>query len=188
MQAVPTKSLARRNKSLSPERADAARAFVERLVNERFGGNVSAAAKAMSISQSLLYEFLNGTRGAGPKLLEAVADYAQVTIDHLIGRSAPSGEPVFESDDRYPNRAEAARFAKGKLPEEAIDAVLAEQLKSDEDKPALWWLEQMQRHADALEFRPTDKQMQAAVERSDARKAAASEAWAGRRRLGKASK
>lgn len=75
-----------RNKSLEPVRNAAARALVKNLVENDFAGNVSAAAKRLSISQSLLYEFLDGKRGAGMKLLDAVSAYTHQPIDVIIGR------------------------------------------------------------------------------------------------------
>lgn len=132
-----TEGMARsqQTKSMSRERQDAARRFVQGVVDGRFGGNVSQAAKAIGISQSMLYEFLNGTRGLGMKLLEGVADLEQCPMDVVVGREiAGPRDPrsatgwtlgfVQEEADPVPGRGEAVRFARANaLPEEAIARV-----------------------------------------------------------------
>ena len=75
-----------RTKSLDPERNEAARAYVRDIVDRDFKGNVTAAARRWHISQPMLSEFLKGSRGAGMKLLEAVARHAGSSIDEIIGR------------------------------------------------------------------------------------------------------
>ena len=42
------------------------------VVDERFEGNQTRAAKQIGISQSTLSEFLGGSRGAGRKMLEEI--------------------------------------------------------------------------------------------------------------------
>jgi hypothetical protein len=76
-------------KSLDPERNKAARAFVRSLIDRDFGGLVTAAAKRWGLSHSIVYEFLNGTRGAGIKLLDAVSRYSGVSIEEIVGGAPP---------------------------------------------------------------------------------------------------
>lgn len=131
------------SKSLSEERAQAARAFTQRLVQERFAGNTSAAARALGVSQAQLYEFLNGIRGPGMKMLEAVADHARVSLDSVLGRAPEqTGERSVEAPDDLadpsPERAAAVRFARANgLPEAAIRAVQA--LPVRQRTPEQWY-------------------------------------------------
>lgn len=76
-----------RSKSLDPELNEAARAYVRRVVAEKFAGNKRNAAAAFGISGSILGEFLSGTRGAGMKLLGGVAAYTGHSLDRIVGRT-----------------------------------------------------------------------------------------------------
>lgn len=86
------------NKSLEVKANEAARAFVRAIVDGDFRGNIKSAAKAFSISYTMLYEFLHETRGAGMKLLNGVAKYRRVSIDTIVGRDPSAmltaGRPV----------------------------------------------------------------------------------------------
>lgn len=75
------------SKSLKPEQNERLRGILSELVETSFAGNVAAAARGMGVSQSLCSEFLGGGRGAGPKLINAIADYTGRSIDDLYGRS-----------------------------------------------------------------------------------------------------
>jgi hypothetical protein len=108
-----------KGKSLDPERNEAARGLAKRLVATDFEGNVNAAAKAFGVSQSMLYEFLDGKRGAGMKLLEGIATYRQCTLDEVIGRPLPE-----------PTRTEldiALRFYGAEMPEPVVAEARAEE-------------------------------------------------------------
>lgn len=87
-----------RNKALGPEVNDAARSYIRDIVEKEFKGNASKASKEFRISQSMLYEFLDGSRGAGMKLLRGVAAYKGVAIDVVLGQSPPvdplGGRPI----------------------------------------------------------------------------------------------
>jgi hypothetical protein len=74
-----------RPKGLSPERNAHVRAFVQELIDREFEGNVLRASKALGLSNSILYEFLRGSRGAGIKLLEALSDYTKKSIPTILG-------------------------------------------------------------------------------------------------------
>lgn len=84
-------------KSLDAARNDAARAYIRKVIADGFDGNVSRFAEAIDLSQTTLSDFLNGKRGAGLSLLDAVATYRAVSIDVVIGR-AP------EPTESYPNK------------------------------------------------------------------------------------
>lgn len=82
MGSMPTKA----NKSLPADRNEALRAEVAALIRQDFGGVMSAAARAFSVTPAALSEFLKGSRGAGPKLLNGIADYTGRSTDDLYGR------------------------------------------------------------------------------------------------------
>lgn len=75
-------------KSLGTDANEKLRATLETLVREQFEGNRAAAARRLGVSQSLVQEFLGGTRGAGTKLLKAISDFTHRPIDELMGRPA----------------------------------------------------------------------------------------------------
>lgn len=97
-------------KRLSPERNEAARAFARQIVAAEFGGNESAAAKALKVSQSMLHEFLAGTRGAGMTMLDALATHAGVGVDVVTGRAVVQRPPLNQHPDWPAARADAARL------------------------------------------------------------------------------
>lgn len=105
----------RGGKSLPPEQLAATRAFVRALVANDFNGNVSAFSRAVRVSQSQVAALLNEAGGAGPKLLEAVATYAHVPIDAVIGRG---GTVVGQLPlSRHPDWLAARAAAEGAHPE-----------------------------------------------------------------------
>lgn len=75
------------SKSLTTAQNEHLRGVVRGLVAADFGGNASRAARAFGVTQSLVSEFLSGARGAGPKLVQGVADYTGSSIDQLYGRT-----------------------------------------------------------------------------------------------------
>jgi hypothetical protein len=93
-----------KTKSYSPAENAAARQFVRRIIDDDFGGNVFQASKALKVSQSYLYEFLNEHRGGGMKLLRAAARHTGVSVDAVIGHSP--GAPT-KDETRFPNRGNA---------------------------------------------------------------------------------
>lgn len=73
-------------KALSTQQNEDLRRVVAQLVEEKFEGNKTAAAKELGLSSSALQEFLKGTRGAGAKMLNALADLTGQSLDTLMGR------------------------------------------------------------------------------------------------------
>lgn len=133
-------------KSLQDEQNDRVRAFVQKLIEGRFNKNMTAAADAFGISQSLLYEFMKGTRGAGMKLLAGVSKFTGERIDDIVNGVPSSGErsTSIELDPRYPNAAEAAAMArKLGVSERGIKAVLIDAMKYNGDPAVSEWLRQM---------------------------------------------
>lgn len=74
-------------RDLSPELNAAARRYTRALVDDDFAGNVLACAHAIGIAQGTLYDFLKGAKGAGARLLDAVARYRGVSVDVVLGRA-----------------------------------------------------------------------------------------------------
>ena len=79
-----------RTKSLMAEQTEHVRGLAQKIVAEDFDGNVSRAAKALGISQSTLQILLAQKRGAGQVVLNAIANYRQMTIDSVLGRGTSS--------------------------------------------------------------------------------------------------
>lgn len=160
---------AKSSKSLEDEQNERVRGFVQKLVDDRFEGNVSAAADKLGVSQSLVYEFLKGTRGAGIKLLRQLAAFTEVSIDDIVNGVPSSGERAtsVELDPRYPNGAEAAAMArKLGVSERGIQAVLVDAMKYRGDPAVSEWLRQMTDRAkwfDQLE-QQTSEEVEAEVE------------------------
>lgn len=75
------------NKALSPEQNDHIREVLEKIIAEH-DGVVSRAAKVLGVSHSLLFEIRDGRRGAGTKVLTALAQYTGRSVDDLMGRPA----------------------------------------------------------------------------------------------------
>lgn len=107
------------SKSLSPERMAAARAFAQGFVDSRHAGNVTAAAQVLKVSQAYLRDFVKGVGGVGMKLLEALADAENVTVDVVIGRSA---NPM---SDAAPARERALWRLRGALDERVVAHVMS---------------------------------------------------------------
>jgi hypothetical protein len=79
--------MAPRNKALAPETNERLRKLVKEIVDKDFDGKKTLAARGLGISHSLVFEFLDGGRGAGSKFLDALADYTGKSIDELMGRA-----------------------------------------------------------------------------------------------------
>jgi transcriptional regulator with XRE-family HTH domain len=102
-----------KNKSLPGDQNDRVRTtLLEILASPRFGGNKSAMAKRFGISQSMLYEFLDGNRGAGMKLLNAASKATGLSVDELLhGVSAAPAAPPPASTGTYAGDAITAFVA-----------------------------------------------------------------------------
>lgn len=119
-----------RNKALTPEQNDVLRAIVRDVIDRQFGGVVSVAAQATpKISHSLLFEFLDGRRGAGMKLLEWISARTDRGMDDLLGRSGRpsagggSSRPVARNITGWKHSATIVAKTKKWIPHEAIEAV-----------------------------------------------------------------
>lgn len=83
-----------KTKASTPEANDAARKFAQAVVDREFGGNTLKAAAALGVSQSYVSDFLRGTKGAGTKMLHALANFCGVPLDVVIGRSGATPAPA----------------------------------------------------------------------------------------------
>jgi hypothetical protein len=106
-----------RTKKLRPEDNERARAFVAHIVERDFKGVELTAAKAFGISQSMLHEFLAGSRGAGMNILLAIADHAGVGVDVVLGRAAAGLPPL----NRHPNWKKSREDAERDHPEIPVE-------------------------------------------------------------------
>lgn len=108
------------------------------MVTAQYKGNVSALSRALGFSQSMVSEFLQGTRGAGPKLLGAIATLTGQTIDAVLGRSELRAS---EPEDPLPERHAAAVWARAHgVREDAIrDIVTRDQSSSRRLTPDEWY-------------------------------------------------
>lgn len=93
----------------------------------------------------------------GQDFAEGMAKHWGMTYDELVkvatGRSEEPEDLVVELQDRYPNRVEAARFARASgVEEEPIRIVMSYELKSDDDPSPMWWLDQMRAEASRMKF------------------------------------
>lgn len=138
-----------RNKAIEAERNAAARKFVEVLVKRDFGGNTSVAAKAIGISQSLLYEFLAGTRGAGMKLLDGVSRLSGESIDVIVGRPGAAAAAQKPAPD-LTNLEVAIRFLGDRIPAEAVDRVRKDADGNENARTPFGWGTELARVRDAL--------------------------------------
>ena len=81
-------------KSLTRDQNEHLREVVRDLIEKDFGGITARAAVAFGVRQPTLSNFLNHSLGAGPKLIQGIANYTGRSIDSLYGRpelNLPSG-------------------------------------------------------------------------------------------------
>lgn len=133
----PTKEPTRNGKGLPPNSKKHLRAMLRRIIDDDFKGNMSAAARSLKISQSMMYEMVSGGRGGGMKSVMAVANFRRVSVEEVLGGAR-------SSTDRYPNRAIAVTIARQLgFVERAI--VEVQSIRMDKaDPPPRWWLERIQ--------------------------------------------
>ena len=71
-------------KSLTQQQNKRARAMLTELIQSRFSGHKTKAARAFGVSQACVSDFLNGRRGAGNKLVGGVAKIDPATAAAMI--------------------------------------------------------------------------------------------------------
>lgn len=121
---------------LPPEQADRVLDALRKLLQERFGQNVTALAQVLGRSQSAISQILAGRNKPSYETAQRTAEYLGIPVSDLLVPGArgdalavPMGESGFrlrilrddEASDPSPERAEALHFARAnRLPEEAI--------------------------------------------------------------------
>lgn len=111
-----------RSKELADEHNEYARAYTRRIVEEDFEGIEAAAARGFGLGQSTLHDFLAGTKGAGFQMLDAIAVYAKIPIDALIGRAVTYEPPLNQEPNWDKVRAETIAMHP-EIPVDCIDDV-----------------------------------------------------------------
>ena len=101
---VPT-----RETGLTDEQKEHLRGILQPIVNERFGGNATRAAKAMRLTQPQVSQILLGkksARSAGVSALVRIRAFVGMSLDDLLG--LPPLRPTTEAPDDYTLRYKAA--------------------------------------------------------------------------------
>ncbi|MDP3278606.1 MAG: helix-turn-helix transcriptional regulator [Deltaproteobacteria bacterium] len=93
---------------------------MKQLVEQHAEGNIAAFARELGVAAPFLNEFLNGKRGAGSKLLNAIADFTGQSLDQLYGRKDSLSLDRLGSHPNWIRSAEAAKRLNI-VPDEAID-------------------------------------------------------------------
>jgi transcriptional regulator with XRE-family HTH domain len=106
----------RGSKSLVDAANERVRAATRAYVRDRHGNNASAAARELGVSQPMLSEFMAGTRGAGPRLLNAIADATGYSLDYLHGRTDSPTGIIGERFLDHPDWARVAAEARRRFP------------------------------------------------------------------------
>lgn len=118
---VPT-----RETGLTDEQKEHLRGVLQPIVNERFGGNATQAAKAMRLTQPQVSQILLGAksaRSAGVSALVRIRAFVGMSIDDLLG--LPSLRAATEAPDEYTARYKAALSELEQLIARGRDATTA---------------------------------------------------------------
>lgn len=109
------------SKAFSAATAARLRAELRAWVDREHGGNTSAAARALRLSQPAVRDVLLGNRGVGAKLLEAFAAASGRSMDELVGRAAPNTDepPAWGS---LPGYGESERVLRAENPHRYLEA------------------------------------------------------------------
>ncbi len=106
--------MAGRSKSLPADQMARVRGLVRELVDTRFAGNISRAAKETKVAYAQLYGLYEGSGGAGNLTLQRLADFTGRSADELMGRSEPArtGDPARPVLRNRPGYNEALALAE----------------------------------------------------------------------------
>jgi hypothetical protein len=116
--------------TVGAERNGVLRILVKAIVQKDYDGNLTATARALNLSTSALSGFVSGSRGAGPKLMDALVVYLRRTQDQILAsggdlatlrQGAPAttsttGAPVAIQFGKLPNWPELLATAQTILP------------------------------------------------------------------------
>lgn len=116
---------------------------LEQLRDERFGGNLSATARALGITPPTLSDILKQKRGVGLDVLVRLADFFSESLDVLVfGRPHPT-VTLLVKDDRYEARAQARARAR-RIFDRADELIVGDLYARAEDKPVEWWMRRIE--------------------------------------------
>ena len=134
--------------SMPQAEADAVREVMRDLIATRFGGVQQALADALGVSAPTVSDALNGINRPGYKLMPALARLTGRS-EHELRGLAPAALPAPAPQAPRSQRAIAAAFARGKLPDDAIERVLAEEEPPAPapEAPWHWWFDRMKEAA-----------------------------------------
>lgn len=110
------------SKALPPELTAKLREEIRAWVATEHGGNATAAARALGLSQPAVRDVILGNRGVGAKLLEAFATVTGRGIDELLGRAVGGrdDEPAWVN---LPGYRESERALRTEAPHRYSEAV-----------------------------------------------------------------
>jgi transcriptional regulator with XRE-family HTH domain len=138
-----------KTKGLEPEQRANVQRLLRTIVDRDFDGNQSKAARGLQVSQAFISDTVSGNRGAGNRLLIAMAKHLGVTIDDVLaGREARPERPsltTVDYGDQFPNRARAMRAARelGTYSEESLAEVRSLRFADGQDMSPDEWLEEI---------------------------------------------
>jgi len=149
-------------KRFSVEENEGVRAALKRYVADVHGGNRTAAAETLGISQAHVSEILNGRRGAGMRSLSRLAEALGVSLDVIVGREPWPTTAEQGPAELYPNRAIAIAAWRSQLIEDlgedpaVLDEVVAEMLSRQSEGPDLspnQWMKALSAELRNMRFR-----------------------------------
>lgn len=127
---------AKKTKRVSPEAHKAFSRFLERFIEERYGGNQTAAAKAIGVTQGHISAMILGNRGPGLNTLLELRLATGMTIDSMLGFAHSPDEELkrlleasvlAKKNEQLEQRVQALEVASSKpplLPRATADVVL----------------------------------------------------------------
>ncbi len=125
---------------LSDEQAEHVRSVLVRVRDEHFGGNATAAAKALSFTQSGVSQILARKNRPSYPLAEALAAFLRVAPAEVLSGAAEA-PPRSSMPDRYPERGGALLRLRGLLPLEIEERVRSVVIHEGAPLTELEWIE-----------------------------------------------
>lgn len=110
-----------KTKSLSSDTTAKLREQINAWVRNEYEDNVSAAARALGVTQTALRDVLKGNRGVGAKVLEAFAETTGRSIDGLLG--LPSNDTTEPAWGNLPGYRESERELRATHPHRYSEAL-----------------------------------------------------------------
>lgn len=126
---------------LGPEEAEAVRALLVRVRDERFGGNATACAKALGMSQSAFSQLISRKNRPSYTTAQALATLLGVDVADVLSGAAAETAPKSIVADRYQERATALLRLRGLLPPEVVELVRSVEVHDDRPLTEIEWIE-----------------------------------------------